>query len=203
MSAPVRRGDRRGRGAADFRGPQLRRTRWRDDFDLRGQHAAVIGDGAAVARILPPIVAQAARVTVFQQTPVWVLPSPPLPGVCAVVRLLPPDLLGLLPSDSAPPLPGDRAPEHPRAAHWLTAAVLRRAAAANLRVQVRDSWRRRQLTPDTTAAVRLHNHYYRALESPGCTLITWPIARLAPLGIRTVDGIEHRVDCIIYAEDGL
>lgn len=29
----------------------------------------------------------------------------------------------------------------------------------------------------------------------------WPIARPAPLGIRTVDGVEHRVDCIIYAED--
>ncbi|MEV6771555.1 hypothetical protein AB0N05_23315 [Nocardia sp. NPDC051030] len=83
----------------------------------------------------------------------------------------------------------------------LSGAVLRRAAAANLRAQVRDSWRRRQLTPDTAAGIRLHNHYYRALERPSCRLVTWPIARLAPLGIRTVDGVEHRVDCIIYAED--
>ncbi|WP_405133310.1 hypothetical protein [Nocardia sp. NBC_01388] len=50
---------------------------------------------------------------------------------------------------------------------------------------------------EAAAGVRLHNHYYRALRQPNCLLITWP----APLGIRTVDGAEHRVDCIIYAED--
>lgn len=205
MSAPIRRGDRRGRGAPAYQGPQVRCAHWRDQLDLRGRHAAVIGGGAGVARVLPPVLGQARRVTVFQHDPVWILPMPPLPGARELVRLLPEDLLGLVPSDSAPPLPGDSAPPAPapsgRITHRLTRLVLRRAATANLRVQVRDSWQRRQLTPDTAAGVRLHGHYYRALQDPRCTLVTWPIARLAPLGIRTVDGIEHRVDCIIYAEE--
>ncbi|WP_067722175.1 hypothetical protein [Nocardia yamanashiensis] len=205
MSAPIRRGDRRGRGAAAYQGPQVRCAHWRDQLDLRGRHAAVVGGGAAVAQVLPPILAQARRVTVFQRDPVWVLPTPPLPGVRELVRLLPEDLLGLLPSDSAPPLPGDPGPESPapsgRVAHRLTRSILHGAASLNLRVQVRDSWQRRQLTPDTTAGVRVHGRYYRALQDPRCTLVTWPIARLAALGIRTVDGIEHRVDCIIYAEE--
>ncbi|WP_067702110.1 hypothetical protein [Nocardia jejuensis] len=86
-------------------------------------------------------------------------------------------------------------------ARRLGDTALRQAATANLRVQVRDPWQRRKLTPDTATGVRLHNHYYRALERRNCRLVTWPIARIAPLGVRTVDGIEHRVDCIIYAEE--
>ncbi|WP_327143972.1 hypothetical protein [Nocardia sp. NBC_01327] len=226
MTSPIRRRGVRGedegagvRGAKTYTGQQIHCTRWPAERDLRGQHVAVVGGGPAVARVLPAVVARARRVTVFQHDPVWVLPAPPVPGMRQLLRSLPEDLLGLLPADTAPPLPGS-APAGDTAVggenavggesalrsltmplRWLTHEVLRRTAAVNLRVQVRDSWQRRQLTPDTAAGVRLHNNYYRALRQPNCLLITWPIARLAPLGIRTVDGVEHRVDCIIYAED--
>ncbi|MRH88909.1 hypothetical protein GFY24_15890 [Nocardia sp. SYP-A9097] len=191
--------------AAGYSGPQIHCEHWRNQLELRGRHAAVIGGGAAIARVLPGVTAQARRVTVFQHDPIWILPTPPIPG--RLLRELPDDLLGLLPSDSAPPLPGETGPESPRRglASRITlgipAAMLRLAATANLRVSVRDSWMRRQLTPDTAIGVRLHSGYYRALTRPNCKLVTWPIARVAPLGIRTVDGVEHRVDCIIYAED--
>ncbi|WP_330183125.1 hypothetical protein OHB26_05370 [Nocardia sp. NBC_01503] len=207
MNAAARLGDSgRARGAAGYTGPQLHCDRWRDQLDLRTRHAAVIGTGAAVARVLPGIAAQARRVTVFQHEPVWILPAPPVPGR-RLLRQLPDDLLGLLPSASARPLPGaagSRSPSGPAVpgpSNALLAGILRLAASANLRVSVRDSWIRRQLTPDIATGVRLHGGYYRALNRPNCELVTWPIARLAPLGIRTVDGVEHRVDCIIYAED--
>ncbi|MFI1915322.1 hypothetical protein [Nocardia sp. NPDC020380] len=263
MTAPLRRGNSGRVRESGYGGPQFHCTRWRGALELRGLHVAVVGSGAAVARVLPPVAARARKVTVFQHDPVWVLPTPPLPGVRPLLRLLPKDLVGPLPAATAPPLLDaltTEAAPHPAgsaarigasanrravpASHrtapagrstgatepasssagttdrridtaWLgigtgfAAAlagrvgghVLRRVAAANLRVQVGDSWRRRQLTPDTAAGLRLHSHYYRALRQPNCRLVTWPIARLAPLGIRTVDGIEHRVDCIIYAED--
>ncbi|WP_067548830.1 hypothetical protein [Nocardia crassostreae] len=211
MTSPARR-----RTVESFAGTQLHCTRWRDECSLAGRSVAVIGSGAAVARVLPPVVQLARKVTVFQHDPVWVLPWPELPGARAVVGLLPDDLLGQLPADTARPLPGDTAEETAgragnagrgvtgltgRIARWAGASVLRHAASANLRVQVRDSWQRRQLTPDMAAGVRLHNHYYAALQRPNCKLVTWPVARLAPLGIRTVDGIEHRVELIIHAED--
>lgn len=43
------------------------------------------------------------------------------------------------------------------------------------------------------------SEYYPALQQDNCTLVTWPIARLAPHGIRTVEGIEHQFDCIVFA----
>ncbi|MFI6869925.1 NAD(P)/FAD-dependent oxidoreductase [Nocardia sp. NPDC050406] len=159
------------RGAESFLGPQVHCARWRQQTGIAGKRVAIVGTGAAVARILPPIAAKARRVTVFQHDPVWVLPYVPGLGRAEeVVRLLP-------------------------------SALTRRVAAVNLRVQVRDSWIRRQLTPESSTAVACHNRYYRTLRRPNCKLVTWPIARLAPHGIRTVDGIEHRVDCIIYAEE--
>ncbi|MFE3256224.1 hypothetical protein ACFXPS_10970 [Nocardia sp. NPDC059091] len=261
MTAPIRRSDP-GRARDAYTGPQIHCTHWRDQHELDRLHVAVIGSGAALARVVPPIVAQARRVTVFQHDPIWILPTPPVPGAGILLRQWPVDALGLLPSDSASPLPGDPArqdergagrqgdsiapagrgaeersptrapredgPPHPGAREvargaprpvlsalgfsglgvsglgvlrWCAQQALRRAAAANLRAQVGDSWERRQLTPDRPAAVRVHSRYYRALRQRNCRLISWPIARLAPLGIRTVDGVEHRVDCIIYAED--
>ena len=41
--------------------------------------------------------------------------------------------------------------------------------------------------------------YYPALQRDNCKLIDWPIATLSPVGIRTSDGIEHHLDCIVFA----
>ncbi|MGS2810365.1 NAD(P)/FAD-dependent oxidoreductase [Nocardia sp. MW-W600-9] len=157
------------RFAETFSGPQLRRSTFVPRHEFSGRRVAIVGSGAAAARLLPGIAAEAARVTVFQTDAVWILPRAPLPGA-AVLR-------------------------------WLPEPVVRLAARVNLRVQVRDSWLRHRLTPDEDAGVAVHNSYYRTLRRPHCSLVTWPIARLVPLGVRTVDGIEHRVDTIVYAED--
>lgn len=217
MTAPIRGDSGRARDA--YHGPTIHCAHWKDQYALGGLHVAVVGGGAALATVVPPVAARARRVTVFQHDPVWILPTPPVPGLRLLLGRMPAGLLGTLPGDSARPLPGDPfAPAAARASRavpgpgalgrfgldalrWGGRQALRRVAAANLRAQVGDSWVRRQLTPDQRAAVRVHGRYYRALRRPDCTLVSWPIARLAPHGIRTVDGVEHRVDCIIYAED--
>ncbi|MEC3913026.1 hypothetical protein [Nocardia sp. CDC160] len=210
MTSPQRRGDAR-RVRETYTGPIVRCVHWRDQHDLDRLHVAVIGGGTALARVVPPVVDQARRVTVFQHDPIWILPTPPLPGARMLLRQLPnaPALPVIPPrfrpdSTAVGDSPAGREPEGgARIPRRMAEEVLRRVAAANLRLQVGDSWLRRQLTPDRAAAVRVHGRYYRALGRDNCTLVSWPIARLAPLGIRTVDGVEHRVDCIIYAEDTL
>lgn len=161
------------RGADSYTGEWIHCTGWDHRRDLTGRRVAVIGGGAAVARILPAVAANAERVTVFQTDPVWVLPRPPFPFPAAAQEL---------------------------ALHLPTPA-LHLAARANLRLQVADSWVRRQLTPDAPTDIRWHNHYYAALQRENCKLISFPIATFVPLGLRTVDGIEHRVDCVVFAAD--
>jgi cation diffusion facilitator CzcD-associated flavoprotein CzcO len=73
---------------------------------------------------------------------------------------------------------------------------------AHLRAQVKDPWLRRQLTPDFRPGCKrmlVSSDYYPALQRDNCKLIDWPIATLSPAGIRTSDGIEHHLDCIVFA----
>ena len=67
---------------------------------------------------------------------------------------------------------------------------------------VKDPWLRRQLTPDFSPGCKrmlVSSDYYPALQRDNCKLIDWPIATLSPVGIRTSDGIEHHLDCIVFA----
>jgi cation diffusion facilitator CzcD-associated flavoprotein CzcO len=86
----------------------------------------------------------------------------------------------------------------------LTEKWLQRVARAHLHRQVRDPWIRRQLTPDDPLNRRqlaVSSRYYPALLEPGCELITWPVVRVCEHGIRTAEGLEHRIDCIVIPAD--
>ncbi|MGP3971606.1 flavin-containing monooxygenase [Streptomyces sp. 6N223] len=61
-------------GLADFPGLVRHSARWDHGRGLRGLRVAVVGTGASAAQIVPEIARDAARLTVFQRTPPWVLP---------------------------------------------------------------------------------------------------------------------------------
>lgn len=82
----------------------------------------------------------------------------------------------------------------------LPAALRRPVARLHLRLAVPDPWLRHRLTPDgrfNRRRPRVDGRYYAALQEPNCTLIAWPVYALVPGGIRSAEGIEHHVDCII------
>jgi cation diffusion facilitator CzcD-associated flavoprotein CzcO len=147
------------------------------DHDVRGQRVGVIGSGAGAVQILPELLKVAAHVKVFQRTPPWVLPTErlPLPPWAERVALA-----------------------------WLSPQGLMRwqqsRARAHLRREVKEPWLHRQLTPHPEAPcerVLISGGYYAALQQPHCKLLTWPIDRIAPGGVRTVEGVEHQLDCIV------
>ncbi|WP_313676646.1 NAD(P)/FAD-dependent oxidoreductase [Mycolicibacterium sp.] len=189
------------RGLDSYTGHKIHSARWDHDYDMAGKRVAVIGTGASAVQIIPELVKTAAKVKVFQRTPGWVLPRADFhhPGWARqLFRHV--------------PLTEQLARQawfwgHEAAAVgmvWNTPATdaIQVIAKAHLRQQVRDSWMRRQLTPDFRAGCKrmlMSNDYYPALQKPNCKLITWPIATISPNGIRTADGIEHEVDCIVFA----
>jgi cation diffusion facilitator CzcD-associated flavoprotein CzcO len=188
-------------GIETYQGHKIHSARWDHDYDFGGKRVAVIGTGASAIQIIPELVKQAEHVKVFQRTPGWVLPRPDYASPGWSKRLM------------------QRFPAAQRAfraalylAHesmatgiiWDTPVtkVVERVARIHLRRQVKERWMRRQLTPDFRIGckrVLVSNDYYPALQKPNCKLITWPIATLSPRGIRTVEGIEHQVDCIVFA----
>ncbi|MGI8492310.1 MAG: flavin-containing monooxygenase [Acidimicrobiales bacterium] len=189
------------RGIDRYRGHKIHSARWDHSYDMAGKRVAVIGTGASAVQIIPELVGTAERVKVFQRTPGWVMPRPNVRVPAVAKRLF-----------RTVPVTQDAA----RAGlFWTmeTAALglvwdtpittaLAAAGRAHLRAAVKDPWMRRQLTPDFRPGCKrtlTSSSYYRALQEPNCELVTWPIATLSPDGVRTSDGIEHAVDCIVFA----
>ncbi|WP_185981828.1 hypothetical protein [Skermania sp. ID1734] len=88
-----------------------------------------------------------------------------------------------------------------RLPRWMPATEV--IGRVHLRAKVHDPWLRRQLTPDPrarSAPLQFSNDYYAALQRDNCKLISWPIATVTARGIRTVEGIEHQCDCIVFAD---
>ncbi|GIZ98006.1 MULTISPECIES: flavin-containing monooxygenase [Tsukamurella] len=189
------------RGIEDYEGHTIHSARWDHDYDFTGKKVAVVGTGASAVQIVPEVVRSAASVKVFQRTPGWVLPRintetgeftkriyRSIPGAQQLARALwfwghESVALGVV---------------------WNTplTRVVEAVSKLHLRSQVKDPWLRRQLTPDFAAGCKrllMTSDYYPALQRENCTLVTWPIARIAPKGIRTVEGIEHQFDCIVFA----
>lgn len=63
-------------GIEEFRGEWYHSADWPEDgVDLAGKHVALIGTGSSGVQMLPHLAEQAERVTVFQRTPNYVVPS--------------------------------------------------------------------------------------------------------------------------------
>jgi cation diffusion facilitator CzcD-associated flavoprotein CzcO len=189
------------RGIDSYEGHKIHSARWDKDYDFSGKRVGVIGTGASAIQIIPELVKQADFVKVFQRTPGWVLPRFDFATPPAVQTVF----------DKAPAVQqlarqalywGHEASA--TALVWNTplTSLVARLGKMHLNRQVKDPWLRRQLTPDFTPGCKrmlVSSDYYPALQRDNCKLIDWPIATLSPVGVRTSDGIEHHVDCLVFA----
>ena len=73
-------------GIETFAGKIIHTTDWEDGYDFAGKRAAVIGTGATAVQLIPEIAKRSDALTVFQRTPIWVVPKVdlPIPGRCRV-----------------------------------------------------------------------------------------------------------------------
>lgn len=188
-------------GIDTFEGKKIHSARWDHGYDFTGKKVAVVGTGASGVQIVPELVKVAESVKVFQRTAGWVLPrynTATADWLKDIYKTVP--LAEML-------MRSAWFWGHESVALgvvWDTpfTRLVETVSRANLRAQVKDPWLRRQLTPDFSAGCKrllMTSDYYPALQADNCKLVTWPIARLSPNGIRTVEGIEHQFDAIVFA----
>ncbi|MFD3424566.1 flavin-containing monooxygenase [Nocardia fluminea] len=192
-------------GIESFAGKIIHTTDWDADYDLTGRRAAVIGTGATAVQLVPEVAKRVDELTVFQRTPIWVVPKvdAPIPGV---VREL-----------------FDRVPLTQKAArlvntgmlealmvvgvlHYKQAKPLNRAAAAlakaHLFAQVRDPETRDKLTPHYDFGCKrptFSNTYFKTFNQPHVRLETNSIDHVEPDGIVTADGHKTEIDTLLLA----
>ncbi|MGH9046771.1 MAG: flavin-containing monooxygenase, partial [Acidimicrobiales bacterium] len=192
-------------GVDDFAGKTIRSAAWDHDYELTAKRVAVIGTGASAVQIIPEIASKVAQLSVFQRTPIWVGPKfdGPTPNMLRHLYRRVPTLQSLVRRVSTRVMEAvliDLIVNHYRRPY-----VANRALALNrrwYRLQVTDPELRHRLTPDYGIGCKrpsVSNTYLKTFNEPHVHLVTDPIERITPTGIRTADGTEHTVDALILA----
>ena len=62
-------------GIDTFAGRIIHTAAWDDSYSLTGRRAAVIGTGSTGVQVIPELAKEVSELTVYQRTPIWVLPK--------------------------------------------------------------------------------------------------------------------------------
>ncbi|TSE00736.1 NAD(P)/FAD-dependent oxidoreductase [Skermania sp. ID1734] len=192
-------------GIDSFAGKIVHTADWDDSYDATGRRVAIIGTGATAVQLIPELARKAKALTVFQRTPIWVVPKidAPIPGVVQQLfaRIPVTQQAARMVNTSALELMMVSAVLHYRQAKVLNKGA-ELLARAHMLVQVRDAKLRRKLTPDYDFGCKrptFSNSYYPALTKRNVQVETHRIERIEPHGIVTTDGRVTEIDTLVLA----
>lgn len=192
-------------GIDTFDGHVVHTARWDHDHSFAGRRTAVIGTGSTAVQVIPELAKEASELTVYQRTPIWVMPKFDIGFPPAAQRLF------------------ARVPLTQRTVRWFTDSSMEflmlvamwkyryfkrlNITASNLAnihrfISIRDRELRRKLTPDYDYGCKrptVSNAYYRALTKRHVHLETSGIERIEPDGIVACDGTKKLVDTLVLA----
>jgi cation diffusion facilitator CzcD-associated flavoprotein CzcO len=192
-------------GIETFAGRMIHTAEWDDSYSATGRRVAVIGTGSTGIQVVPELAKEAAELTVYQRTPIWVLPKFDVPFPRPLQRLF------------------ARVPLTQRAVRWVTDInlefmmvitmwkyrrfkLVNRATAALSKMHrlllVRDRKLSRSLNPDFDFGCKrpsISNTFYPAFTKPNVHLETSGIERIEVDGIVACDGTKRVVDTLVLA----
>ncbi|OBJ82902.1 monooxygenase [Mycobacterium gordonae] len=185
-------------GAQRFRGRQFHSARWDHSRPTAGERVASIGTGASAVQYVPAIARDTAQLTVFQRTPIWIAPRFDFPFTAEQQEEFERR------PETAQKLRDEAFEAYESASFDVDNRQTREAtelARSYLHRKVADPELRAKLTPDYPAGCKrplMSREWYPTFALPNVRLETTAIAELTERGVRTVDGVEHRVDTVIY-----
>ncbi len=188
------------KGMDDFEGPSWHSTTWDHDVDLTGKHIAIVGSAASAVQIVPEVTKTAAKVTVLQRTPNWIMPR------------------GRVPYSESKRKWFNRLPVLIRATQKIQRAMMgmvhQAATLGHKRMEqfedrargfinsaISDPELRDALTPNSRYACKrglVSDDFYPALMQDHVELVAEGLADVRPSGITTASGREIDCDIIAY-----
>jgi cation diffusion facilitator CzcD-associated flavoprotein CzcO len=193
-------------GITGFDGKVIHTAAWDQSYDAHNRRIAVIGTGATAVQLVPELARDAADLTVYQRTPIWVVPKIDVRFSERAKRMF------------------ARVPLTQRAIRLVTNAIyeflnyvalhhryllFRRliVAASDLAkmhrfASIRDKELRDKLTPDYDFGCKrptFTNSWYRTFTKPHVHLQTSGIDRIEPDGIVANDGTKTVIDTLVLA----
>jgi len=202
-------------GLSTFEGPAFHTAQWDRTFDWRGRRIAMIGTGASGHQVGPTIAPEVERLMIFQRSPHWVVPNPnyhvgvsdgkrwALANVPFYLRWYRFQLFWSFADGLHPALRVD--PDWPDPAHSLNALneKHRRFMERHMKSELKER-------PDLLAKVipnypaygkriLIDNHWFKMLTRDNVDLVTEPIDRIVPEGVRMKDGRVWQADALVLA----
>ncbi len=192
-------------GFETFEGTKVHSSQWSDDIPLEGKRVAVIGTGATSIQLAPEIAPSVQKLSVFQRTPIWLLPKPDMSlpaGVQRAFKVIP-GLQRSLRLLSAVFM------EFVFYRYFIKHRQLRavgrlaeRIGRRQIRKQVNDPATQEALTPSYRWGCKrpsYSNDYFPMFNRDNVELVTASIECMKPNGIVTNDGVERPIDVVICA----
>jgi 4-hydroxyacetophenone monooxygenase len=175
---------------------------------------AIIGTGASAAQFIPYAAEQAAELTVFQRTPPWLLATPDYhddfpAGMKWLLRHVPGfvrwDRIWLFWRTQEGLLPmAEVDPDWPDKSRSVSAMndLVREMFTLYYQEEFKDPELYDKVLPQypplSKRFVRDNGIWNRTFTRPNVTLETTAIEEITEKGVRTVDGVEHEADVLIY-----
>jgi cation diffusion facilitator CzcD-associated flavoprotein CzcO len=192
-------------GVTGFGGTMIHTAKWDDGYRAEGRRVGIIGTGVTAVQLIPELAARAAELTVYQRTPIWVVPKVDFPipnamrrgfarhpGAQRVLRVI---------TDALAEVGISTAVVNYR---WTRPVnmIATQVSKLHLLASIRDRRLRRKLTPVYEFGCKrttFNNDYYRAFTRPNVRLETAGIDRIEADGIVTADGRKTPIDTLVLA----
>jgi cation diffusion facilitator CzcD-associated flavoprotein CzcO len=160
---------------------------------------AVVGTGASAIQFVPEIQPDVKRLHLFQRTPPWVLPRADVAIPKPVRRRFErfPRLLDAVRRAVFSVLETS----HVAFTHPKLMGLTERSARHHIARQVADPALREKLTPNYRLGCKRilgSNSWYPAITADNVELVTTGVREVTADGVIDADGVEHRVDTIIF-----
>ena len=190
-------------GLDRFAGACFHSARWDHSVPLEGRRVGVIGTGSSAIQIVSAIVDRVGSLALFQRTAQWIAPAEN-PAYTeqekrefrrhpesmqairdAIAQAFTQGFANVLTDAESPVL-----------------ALIQQRCLENLEANVRDPVLREKLRPTYRAACKrliMSEDFYEKIQRPNAALVTDPIERIEPGGVRTRDGALHSLDVLVLA----
>lgn len=192
-------------GIDSFAGTVLHAQEWDDDYSLKGKKAAIIGTGSTGVQLIPKLAEDVSELTVYQRTPIWVMPKMDFafgPTAQRLFAKFPATQQSLrLSSDMFMDIMVTIAMWKFRQFRPVNTAAAGIGALHRF-LAIRDRGLRGKLTPNYDFGCKrptLSNTYYRTFNKKHVQLETAGIERIEPDGIVGKDGVKRTIDTLVLA----
>ncbi|MCC6436189.1 MAG: NAD(P)/FAD-dependent oxidoreductase [Acidimicrobiales bacterium] len=189
-------------GLERFAGACFHSARWDHSVPLEGRRVGVIGTGSTAVQITTALIDDVEQFTLFQRTAQWIMP-----GDAKVFT----DEEKAAYRDDPGKLEQFVAQVKDSMRVGISQAVIDADSVQLRKIEhlceknlntVRDPELRERLRPTYRAACKrliFSPDFYDAIQKPNAVLVTDPIERIEPEGVRTRDGVLHRLDVLVLA----